>query len=78
MFNFFANTGQVSSLEKEELIFSHQEACVVDDILPGKSGQVMFEGVYWRARTNSSTPLHSGQSVRVLRRKATTLWVTST
>ncbi len=75
MFNLFLSSQRDVFLEERVSNLLDQEVVVVNDVEPGRPGQALWAGVYWRCRTTGNTPILAGQRARVLGRESTTLWV---
>jgi membrane protein implicated in regulation of membrane protease activity len=61
---------------KSRLIEDSKEAQTLTEILPGKTGRVLYEGNSWQARCeDEETTIDPHQKVYVLRRQGTTLIV---
>lgn len=61
---------------KKSNIRDATEAKTIADILPGKTGKVLYEGTIWQARCNDKTiAIASDQTVFVLEREGNTLIV---
>jgi membrane-bound ClpP family serine protease len=77
MINLFSRHEKDPPIEDADSNF--QEAIVVRDIQPGRSGQILVAGgIYWKAKTKDADPIKEGEMARILKRKSTTMWVTKT
>lgn len=76
MLTLFKNNDSTSSFNHQLAALLNQEAIVSRDILPNEAGQILaVGGVHWRARSSTSKTIRTNKKVRIVERRATTLWV---
>ncbi len=64
---------------KRNIVQDANEAQTIDDILPGKTGKVIYEGCLWQAKCEDKTiTILANQTVYVMRREGNTLIVVPT
>ena len=65
--------------QKKTLMFDATEAETLTEILPGKTGRVLYEGNSWQARCEDTTvTIHPNERIYVVGRQGTTLLVMPT